>query len=222
MLNFIFAELADGILKDIIRKREKETQRNPFLQPIEDEIERLEEIEKQVKSRLEVMKQLHRWVSEFFDPPKPEAAKTSPEPEKTDLPEKDEKTQTQEVGKKEPLNDEKIDDGPEESLSEPMLERLKTLEKVIRNYAEKLSKEKITRHFKQIGELHRKLEKVLDCPDDKKESMEYLVGLEATAGEVLDFLCTSKLAGRFNLLKFLRVELSEALANNKKGAEMHI
>ena len=50
MLNFIFAELADGILKDMIRKHEKETQRNPFLQPIEAEIERLEDIAEQVKS----------------------------------------------------------------------------------------------------------------------------------------------------------------------------
>ena len=213
MLNFIFAELADGILKDMIRKREKEPQRNPFLQPIEAEIERLENIEGQIKARLEALKQLHQFISGIFNPS---------EPEKTDLPEKGEKTQAQKAEKKEPLNDEKIDDGPEESSSAPMLERLKTLEKVIRDYAEKLSKEKITRHFKQIGELHRKLEKALDCPDDKKESMEYLVELEAAAGDAMDFLATSKLAGRFNLLKFLRVELSEALANNKKGAEMHI
>ncbi len=89
MLNLIFAEMADEILKDMIRKKREEAPRNPFLQPIEAEIERLEDIEKQVKSRLEALKHLHRFISGIFNPPKPEKtgspgesdkAKTPPEP----------------------------------------------------------------------------------------------------------------------------------------------
>ncbi len=85
MLNFIFAELANGVLKDIICQNREEKPRNPFLQPIEAEIERLEEIEKQVKSRLEVVKQLHRWISEIFDPPKTNKT-DSPKPKETETP----------------------------------------------------------------------------------------------------------------------------------------
>ena len=192
------------------RSQENESRENPFLEELEQEIAKLERMSAEITMRHAVVSHIRKDLLETLG-----------------LVEKTKKSQAKgKTEKKEPIKyeetTEKIDGSEEESLSEPMLKRLKVLEKVIRDYAEQLGKEKITRHFKQIGELHQKLEKALDFPDDKKESMEYLVGLEATAGEVLDFLCTSKLAGRFNLLKFLRVELSEALANNKKGAEMHI
>jgi hypothetical protein len=86
MLRVIFSGLADEILKDMIRMHEKETPRNPFLQPIEAEIERLEDMEKQIKGRMEALKQLHEFISGIFDPKpdkpdspaKPEAAETPP------------------------------------------------------------------------------------------------------------------------------------------------
>jgi hypothetical protein len=85
MLRVIFSGMADEILKDIIRQKQEETQRNPLLQPIEDEIERLENMEGQIKARLEALKHLHQWVSGIFGPPKPD---------KPDAPQKQEETKT--------------------------------------------------------------------------------------------------------------------------------
>ena len=128
---------------------------------------------------------------------------------------KEEKANTKEPIKYEETT-EKIDGSEDESLSEPMLERLKVLEQVVNDVAEKLGKAEMTGRFKQIGELHQKLQKCLNCPDEKKETMEHLVEVEATIGDALDFLATSKLTARFKLLKQLRQELGEALTSSRK------
>ena len=75
MLDKIFFDensIVNEILKGIISREPKEVQHNPFLQPIEAEIERLQNIEEQVKNRMEAMKQLHQWISEIFTPLQPD------------------------------------------------------------------------------------------------------------------------------------------------------
>jgi hypothetical protein len=106
MLHKIFFDengIVNEILKGIISREREEVQRNPFLQPIETEIERLENIEGQIKARLEAMKQLHQWVAEIFSPPQPDKDKAEkPQP-------------GTKINKEEPIKyeetAEKIDDG---------------------------------------------------------------------------------------------------------------
>ena len=188
MLNFIFAELADGILKDMIRNREKETQRNPFLQPIEDEIERLEEIEKQVKSRLEVVKQLHRWVSEVFDPPKtnkadspkPKEAKPAPEPElqtgSDPKPKRKQKRKPKEKAKYQRLPKHRSTGNP----------RLDALETALHDALERLVNTKLAFYVKDIKEVRQaliKLYKDWDKPGDERLP-ELETGLKAAADKL--------------------------------------
>jgi hypothetical protein len=88
MLHNIFFDensIVNEILKDMFREEREEAQRNPFLQPIEAEIERLANMEEQIKARREVMKQLHRFISGIFSPPKSD---------KTDLPDKPKEKET--------------------------------------------------------------------------------------------------------------------------------
>ena len=153
MLHLIFAELADGILKDMIRKERRETQHNPFLQPIEAEIERLEEIEKQVRAKLEVVKQLHRWVSEVFDLSKSEDTKTSPpaQPEPEPEPQADSdpkpKRQWKPKEKKEPeyqhLPKHRATGNP----------RLDALEAALHDALERLVNTKLAHYVKDINEV---------------------------------------------------------------------
>jgi hypothetical protein len=195
MLHLIFAELANGILKDIIRNREKETQRNPFLQPIEDEIERLEEIEKQIKSRLEVVKQLHRWISEVFDPsktnktdsPKPEDTKTPPEPAKPEPePEPQASSDPQPKRKRKPRDKAK----PEyqrlpkhRSTGNP---RLDILETALHDALERLVNTKLAHYVKDINEVRlalTELYKSWDKPQDERLA-ELESGLKAAADKL--------------------------------------
>lgn len=201
----------NGIINEIIKDilcREK-AQCNPFLQPIEAEIERLENIEGQIKSRLEAMKQLHQWVSEIFSPPQPEKDKS-------------EKSQPEtKINKEEPIKyeetAEKIDDGFEESLSEPMSHRLKVLERAVKDVVAKLGKADMTTRFNQINEIYQQLDKCVNCPNERKETVERLVDIEAAIGDALNFLSTSKLGARFNLLKELRQELEKAIENSRNN-----
>ena len=195
MLNFIFAELADGILKDMIRNREKETQRNPFLQPIEAEIERLEEIEKQVRTKLEVVKQLHRWVSEVFDLPKPDKA-ASPKP--------DEAKTSPESGKPEPASEPQTASGPEPKAKherkpkeKPEYQhlpkhratgnpRLDALETALHDALERLGNTKLAHYVKDINEVRLaliELYKAWDKPEDERLA-ELESGLKAAADKL--------------------------------------
>jgi F0F1-type ATP synthase delta subunit len=99
-----------------------------------------------------------------------------------------------------------------------MQKRLQIIETVLKSVAVKLGEADMTSRFNQLGELHHNLENCLNCSDEKKETMEHLVELEAAIGEALNFLSTSKLAARFNLLKELRQELEEALAESHTTA----
>ena len=201
--------IVNEIIKDIISR--EEAQRNPFLQPIEAEIERLENIEKQIKARLVAMKQLHKWISEIFTPPQPD----EDEPEKSQVEEKAEKDDS--INNEQ--TQEKIDDGHEESLSVPMSHRLKVLEQTVKTVVAKLGKADMTSRFKQLGEVYQKLEKCINCPDEQEKTIKHLVEVEAAIGETLNFLSTSKLGARFNLLKELRQELEEAIENSRVMTE---
>jgi hypothetical protein len=199
--------IVNEIIKDIISR--EEAQRNPFLQPIEAEIERLENIEGQIKARLVAMKQLHQGGSEIFSPPQSDKDKSEKSQPETKLnkekPIKYEETQ------------EKIDDGAEESLSEPMLHRLKVLEQAVKDVVAKLGKADMTTRFNQINEIYQKLKNCVNCPADGKETMERLAEVEAAVGEALNFLSTSKVAARFNLLKELRQVLEKAIDNSRNN-----
>jgi hypothetical protein len=212
MLHKIFFDengIVNEILKGIISREREKVQRNPFLQPIEAEIERLENIDKQIKARLEAMKHLHRWISEIFTPPqldKDKSEKSQPE---------------NNIEKEKPIKydetSEKIDDGFEESLSEPMSHRLKVLEQAVKDVVAKLGKADMTTRFNQINEIYQKLEKCVNCPEEQKETVKYLVDVEAAVGDALNFLSTSKVGTRFNLLKELRQELEQAIENSRNN-----
>jgi hypothetical protein len=199
--------IVNEIIKDIICR--EEAQRNPFLQPIEAEIERLENIEGQIKARLEAMKQLHQWISEIFTPTQPD----KDEPGKFQVKEKTEK--------EEPIKydetQEKIDDGFEESLSTPMSHRLKVLEQAVKDVVAKLGKADMTTRFNQINEIYQQLKKCVNCPKEQKETVKHLVDVEAAVGDALNFLSTSKVAVRFNLLKELRRDLEKAIENSRNN-----
>lgn len=207
----IFAEndIVNEIIKDILC-REK-AQCNPFLQPIEAEIERLENMEKQIKNRLEALAQLHRFISEIFTPPQPDKDK-----------DKAEKSQPKTKAKKdEPIKyeetSEKIDDGFEESLSVPMAHRLKVLEQAVKDVVAKLSKADMTTRFNQINEIYQQLKNCVNCPGEQKETVKHLVEVEAAVGDALNFLSTSKVGARFNLLKKLRRDLEKAIDNSRNN-----
>jgi hypothetical protein len=123
-----------------------------------------------------------------------------------------------EPGKKEPVKYEetsvKIDGGSEESLSEPMSWRLNVLEQAVKAVVAKLGKADMTSRFNQINEVYQQLEKCINCSEEQKGTVEHLAEVEAAIGEALIFFSTSKVGTRFNLLKELRQELEEALANS--------
>ena len=196
-----------------------------MLESIEDDLKRFEKQTRELAILHDMASKLRDILLKIMKVEKESNNEKKQEPEKQETREakkqESKKTETQETEKQEPFkyetSEEKIDDGKEETLSDSMLRRLKVLEQVVQNYSEKLGEEKITGRFKQIGELHQKFEKCLNCPDDKKESMEHLVELEAMVGDALDFLGTSKLAARSKFLKQLRVDLGEALTTSRRS-----
>ena len=224
MLNFIFAELADGILKDMIRKREKETQRNPFLQPIEDEIERLEDIEKQVKSRLEVVKQLHRWVSEVFDPPKtnktnspkPEDTKTSPEsgkPEPAPEPQtgSDAKTKRKrKTNEKEKAEYQRLP--KHRATGNP---RLDALETALHDALERLVNTKLAFYVKDIKEVRQALIKLYK--DWDKSGDERLPELETGLKAAADKLSANSRATKSKIMQDVWSSIIVALQDKENG-----
>jgi hypothetical protein len=189
--------------------QEHESRMNPFLEELEREIAKLERISAEVTMRHAVVSHIRNDLLEMLGLNK-EAKSEEDEPEKT---------QTQEnTSKKEPPKyeetPEKIDVGPEESLSEPMSWRLKVLEQAVKDVVSKLGSADMTTRFKQIGEIYQQLEKCINCSEEQKGTVEHLAEVEAAVGEALHFLSTSKVETRFNLLKELRQELEKALANS--------
>ena len=189
------------------KSQETESRVNPFLEELEREIAKLERISAEVTMRHAVVSHIRNDLLEMLG-----VNKDSEEPEQ-------ENVQAKETEKEDSIKyeetPEKIDDGSEESLSEPMLRRLNVLEQAVKAVVAKLGKADMTSRFKQLGEVYQKLEKSVNCPDEQKETIEHLVEVEAAIGETLNFLCTSKLAARFNLLKELRQELEEAIENSR-------
>ena len=219
MLNLIFAELADGILKDMLRKERKEAQRNPFLQPIEDEIERLQDIEKQVKSRLEVVKQLHRWISEVFDPPKadkaPEGAKTPPEPPQPEPapeptgydPKPKHKRKPKEKAKPEYQHLPK-----HRATGNP---RLDALETALHDALERLVNTKLAHYVKDINEVRLaliELYKAWDKPGDERLA-ELEVGLKVAA----DKLSGNSRAAKSKIMQDIWSDIIVALQDKENG-----
>ena len=226
MLNFIFAELADGILKDMIRKREKETQRNPFLQPIEAEIERLEEIAKQVKSRLEVVKQLHRWISEVFDPPKsdkvaspkPEEAKTPPEsakPEPAPEPQKSSSPELKSKRKHKPKNKAKAEYQRLPKHRATGNPRLDALETALHDALERLVNTKLAFYVKDINEVRLaliELYKAWDKPEDER-----LPELESGLKAAADKLSANSRAAKSKIMQDIWSDIIVVLQNKEDG-----
>ena len=189
--------------------QENEHRGNPFLEELEREIAKLERISAEVTMRHAVVLHIRNDLLEILGLNK-ETKSEEDEPEKT---------QTQEnTSKKEPTKyektSEKIDGGFEESLSEPMSRRLKVLEQAVKAVVAKLGKADMTSRFNQINEVYQKLEKCINCSEEQKGTVEHLAEVEAAVGEALHFLSTSKVGTRFNLLKELRQELEDALANS--------
>ena len=212
MLHKIFFDengIVNEILKDIIRIEREEAQRNPFLQPIEVEIERLENIEEQIRVRVNAMKQLHHFISGIFSPSQPDKD-NSEKPQPQEQPEKNESIKHEETP-------EKIDDGTEESLSVPMSWRLNVLEQAVKDVVSKLGKADMTSRFNQINEVYQKLKKCVNCSEEQKGTVAHLVDVETAVGDALNFLSTSKVGVRFNLLKELRLELEEAIENSQNN-----
>jgi hypothetical protein len=219
MLRFIFAELADGILKDIIRKREKEIQRNPFLQPIEAEIERLQEIEKQVKSRLEVVKQLHRWISEVFDLPETNKTDSPEKPEDTKKPGDSEQAAPEPAPKAEPKpsrkTKKKVSSGykrlpKHRATGNP---RLDALEISLHDALECLNNTKLAFYVKEIKEVRSALE-VLYKSWDKPEE-ERLPELESELKAATDKLSANSRASKSKVMQNIWSDIIVALQNKQ-------
>jgi hypothetical protein len=197
MLRIIFAGLADEILKDMIRIHEKETLRNPFLQPIEAEIERLEDMEEQINARLEALKSLHHFISGIFDPQKtdkpdsptkPEAAKTppagsaqpepAPEPQAGSEPTPKRGRKTKEKAKPEYKRLPK-----HRATGNP---RLDALETALHDALECLNNTKLAFYVKDIKEVRIALDKLYkswDKPEDER-TIELETGLKAAADKL--------------------------------------
>ena len=226
MLHLIFAELADGILKDIIRQNREEKPRNPFLQPIDDEIERLEEIEKQVKSRLEVVKQLHRWVSEVFDPPKPDKA-ASPKPEDTKTPPEAAKpgpSPEPQAGSK-PAPETKQKRKPKEKAKTEYQRlpkhratgnpRLDALETALHDALERLVNTKLAHYVKDINEVRLaliELYKSWDKPEDER-----LAELESGLKAATDKLSANSRAAKSKIMQDIWSNIIVALQDKEDG-----
>jgi hypothetical protein len=221
MLNFIFGGLMDEIMKDMIRQRQEKT-RNPFLQPIEAEIERLEEIAKQVKSRLEVVKQLHRWISDVFDPPKPEKA-ASPKPDDTKAPPEPAKPgpspEPQAGSKPTPKPKRK----PKEKAEYQRLPkhratgnpRLDALETALHDALERLVNTKLAHYVKDINEVRLaliELYKSWDKPGDER-----LVELESGLKAAADKLSANSRAGKSKVMQDIWSDIIVALQDKENG-----
>ena len=183
--------------------QENESRMNPFLEELEREIAKLERISAEVTMRHAVISHIRNDLMEMLGLNK-EAKPEEDEPEKTE--------------KREPIKyeetSEKIDGGPEESLSEPMSRRLNVLKQAVKDVGAKLGKADMTSRFNQINEVYQKLEKCINCSEEQKGTVEHLAEVETAIGEALIFFSTSKVGTRFNLLKELRQELEKALANS--------
>ncbi|MFA6717135.1 MAG: hypothetical protein WCS27_17285 [Victivallaceae bacterium] len=218
MLHLIFAELADGILKDMIRRREKEPQRNPFLQPIEAEIERLENIEEQIKSRLEVVKQLHRWISEVFDlpktdktdSPKPEEVKTSPEPAKpAPVPEPQTVSGPEPKAKRERKQKKKAEYQHLPKHRATGNPRLDALETALHDALERLVNTKLAFYVKDINEVRLSLIELYKSWDSPEE--ERLAELESGLKAAADKLSGNSRAGKSKVMQDIWSDIIVAL-----------
>ena len=188
------------------KSQETESRVNPFLEELEREIAKLERISAEVTMRHAVVSHIRNDLLEML-----RVNKDSEEPEQENV----QANETEKEGSiKYEETSEKIDSGSEESLSVPMSRRLKVLEQAVKAVVAKLGKADMTSRFNQINEVYQKLEKCINCSEEQKETVKHLVKVETAIGETLNFLSTSKVGARFNLLKELRQDLENALANS--------
>jgi hypothetical protein len=211
----------------MFRKEREEAQRNPFLQPIEDEIERLEEIEKQVKSRLEVVKRLHRWISEVFDPPKTDRNDSPDKPKETETPPgpaQPEPTPEPQTGS-EPEPKAKRARKPKAKPEYQRLPkhratgnpRLDALETALHDALERLVNTKLAHYVKDINEVRLALidlYKSWDNPGDERLA-ELEVGLKAAA----DKLSANSRASKSKIMQDIWSDIIVALQNKEDNEE---
>ncbi|MDD5697390.1 MAG: hypothetical protein PHH77_02130 [Victivallaceae bacterium] len=209
MLRLIFAGLADEILRDMVRRDREGKPCNPFLQPIEAEIERLKNIEEQVEARLEVMKQLHQWIAGIFNPPKSD---------KTDSPENPEVTKTPpESAKPEPAPEPQPISAPKPKRKQKPKEKAKpeyqrlpkhratgnscldALETALHDALERLVNTKLAFYVKAIKEVRLALIELYKAWDKPEE--ERLAELEAGLKEAADKLSGNSRASKSKIMQ---------------------
>lgn len=226
MLRVIFGGPMDEIMRDMIRREQAERQRNPFLQPIEAEIERLEEIEKQLKSRLEVVRQLHRWISEVFDPPKTDKT-ASPKPDDTKTPPEPAKPgpapEPQTVSAPEPKAKRKYKPKEKKKSEYQRLPkhratgnpRLDALETALHDALERLVNTKLAHYVKDINEVRLaliELYKAWDKSEDERLS-ELESGLKAAA----DKLSGNSRAAKSKIMQDIWSDIIVSLQDKENG-----
>ena len=221
MLNVIFAELADEIIRDIIRKRQEESKPcNPFMKPVEDEIKRLENLEKQAKERRQMLESLHQWMSQFFE--SMESGKKEPEP-KTEPESPPEETVPEKPGP-EPFTAEDPPESEEDQLhmgdpepeqtpnQEPNLteaERLEMLEGELNYVVNVLFNTKMAHRFTALRELLAELASLANTEDMPNHQREKTI--EAELRKAVDVLGESSCAARSKVTIDLREHLVDLL-----------
>jgi hypothetical protein len=195
------------------RKSESENQGHPLLREFEQELEKLDGIRAEVDVRHAVISHLRDNFLEMLG--------MSEEPEKTKEEDDSAKPKQEPTKSKEPENLGPEDSKPvgiaddHELQDKSLAQRLEVLKQAIKNVVMKLGEADMTARFKPLSQLYEKLKALANSSSGDQNEIERLAFLEAGIGEALDFLGTSKLAARFNLLKQLRLELGEALVNSR-------
>ena len=228
MLNIIFAELADEIMKDMIKKHQEEkSRRHPLLKPIEDEIERLGNIEQEVKDRLVTLRQMHQWISELFESKKePEvseenhAGKASDESAQTKMPVEPEPIQPidQEASKPTSKRGRKSQEKVEVEFKRLSVHRatgnprLDSLEMALHDALERLNNTRMAYHFMTIKEVRLALSELYKSWD--KPENERIAELEAGLKDAVDKLSVNPSAINSKIMPEIWGDLIVALKND--------
>jgi hypothetical protein len=219
MLRVILSGLADEILKDMIRMHEKETPRNPFLQPIEAEIERLEDMEGQINARLEALKSLHHFISGIFDPPKPDKPDSPAKPEAAKTPTESANPEPEQQTGSGPASKTKRDRKPKEKAKTEYRRlskhratgnvRLDALETVLHDALECLNNTKLAFYVKDIKEVRLALSELYKSWN--KPENERLVELEAGLKAAVDKLSANSRATKSKVMQDVWSDIIVAL-----------
>jgi hypothetical protein len=225
MLNRIFAELADEVLKDIIRKNHKETPCNPFLKPIEDEMKRLKKIEAQISKRRKVLEQIHKVISNIFDPPQTDEPKPDLKSKKTETTPSAKQPATKPIEQTTSASIPKTKQKPK-SKANPKFkrlpkhratgnQRLDSLENALHDALERLSNTKLAFYVKVIKQVRIalvELYKLWDKPADER-----IAELETGLKEAVEMLSANSRAGKSKIMQNIWSDIIVALQGNQSN-----